>query len=777
MREKELRLALVCYGGVSLAVYMHGIVKEAWKLLRASRAFHDEAPDARASLHDSEIVYADLLEAMTAHVNVRVLIDIVAGASAGGMNGVFLAHAIAGGHDMEPLRELWLENADIERLLDPDAAPHSRFSKLYARPIVWLAGRDRAADVDSIEDAQVRDEVRVKLSRFIRSRWFEPPFSGPGFTRLIYDALCAMEAGERTPPLLPSGQPLDLKVTATDFYGSPERLAVNSPPEIVETEHRLVIAFRDDGNRSRREIASRASLAFAARATASFPGAFPPFQAQELDGVLDEVGDGWSDRDAFLAHIFPRRASAGIDLATASLIDGSVLNNAPFRPAIEALGNRPAHREVDRRFVYIDPKPGGHVIGMPGVDPSAPPGFFTTILRALSDIPREQPIRDSVEAINDMSRRVRRLRHIVAGMRDEVDSVIERAIGRRLLFFRLTPKRLNDWRSLAQTAAARDAGYAYAAYGHLKLSHVIEGLVDTLVALGGHDEPGTTEAVRRAVWAWARENGFDRLSQAGGRERVPPHIVAFLRRFDLPFRIRRLRFLIRRLTELAADPPKGQSRRALDQVKAALYELLAPFLDRRTPAFFGDRLGALAARAASEPAPALERLAELMSLTTLDAAADGGIVDLLSEQEIGAGARRALTLAYLGFPFYDIATLPLLQGQGLDEFDEVKVDRISPDDATTLAPSGAVLKGVQFNAFGAFFSRAWRENDYLWGRLHAADRLIDIVASTLPEGATLKPGAIATLKTRAFRAIIEAERAHLANVPELFAEIEARLGG
>jgi len=29
--------------------------------------------------------------------------------------------------------------------------------------------------------------------------------------------------------------------------------------------------------------------------------------------------------------------------------------------------------------------------------------------------------------------------------------------------------------------------------------------------------------------------------------------------------------------------------------------------------------------------------------------------------------RRALILTYLGFPFYDIATLPLLQGEGLDD--------------------------------------------------------------------------------------------------------------
>ena len=42
MREKELRLALVCYGGISLAVYMHGITKEIWRLARASQAFHDD---------------------------------------------------------------------------------------------------------------------------------------------------------------------------------------------------------------------------------------------------------------------------------------------------------------------------------------------------------------------------------------------------------------------------------------------------------------------------------------------------------------------------------------------------------------------------------------------------------------------------------------------------------------------------------------------------------------------------------------------------------------
>ena len=58
MREKELRLALVCYGGISLAVYMHGITKEIWRLVCASRAFHDgEAPKG-----GSQGVYHALLQ-------------------------------------------------------------------------------------------------------------------------------------------------------------------------------------------------------------------------------------------------------------------------------------------------------------------------------------------------------------------------------------------------------------------------------------------------------------------------------------------------------------------------------------------------------------------------------------------------------------------------------------------------------------------------------------------------------------------------------------------
>ena len=55
MREKELRIALVCFGGISLAIYMYGISKEILKLVRASSALHavaDRSRRAKASFFD-----------------------------------------------------------------------------------------------------------------------------------------------------------------------------------------------------------------------------------------------------------------------------------------------------------------------------------------------------------------------------------------------------------------------------------------------------------------------------------------------------------------------------------------------------------------------------------------------------------------------------------------------------------------------------------------------------------------------------------------------------
>src|SRR6266567_8134124 len=102
---RELRLALVCYGGVSLAVYMHGVTKELRKLVVASRAFEQHPDENRFGEDATERAYFEALRALAASgTPARVVVDVVSGTSAGGINGVFLAKALACDGDDTALR-------------------------------------------------------------------------------------------------------------------------------------------------------------------------------------------------------------------------------------------------------------------------------------------------------------------------------------------------------------------------------------------------------------------------------------------------------------------------------------------------------------------------------------------------------------------------------------------------------------------------------------------------------------------------------------------------
>jgi patatin-related protein len=777
MRQKELRIALVCYGGISLAVYMHGITKEIWRATRASRNFHAGDPPAGGS----QGVYRELLETIARHsqIKLRLLPDIIAGASAGGINGVFLAQALSSGQSLEPLTRLWLECADIDQLLDPDARPWSRFTKFWAQPLVWLLLRRPGGALDRSVGREARAEVRTKLSRLVRARWFAPPFSGTGFSALLYDALEAMAAAPPGPKLIPIGQPLDLFVTVTDFKGHLERLRLNSPAEVVETEHRLSIGFRylrghDDA------LADPAELVFAARATASFPGAFPPFNVAEMDRMLGKRERLWPGRDAFLRRVFPQQYADG-QAERAILIDGSVLANAPFAQAIDALKNRPAHREIDRRFVYIDPKPDV----VRGIDKAQQrdamgerlPGFFSTIFGAISDIPREQPIRDNLEGIEKRTARVRQMRAITDSLRSEVEDTVSKLFGYTLFLNSPTPRRLTIWRNKAQDRAAHMAGFAYAAYGQLKMASIIDDLVDTLRRAHPGPKALYAERLRDAMTAYLHSAGLDRLTDKGGG--ATDAVISFFRSHDLGFRIRRLRFLARRLGEDIAQAGRTPPE-AVVAMHDTLYTCLAQYLERETTDMLGKGFADIAARAVDNPALAIAELAARRDLRAADSIVDEQLASALAM--LPKDSRRSMLLAYLGFPFYDIATLPLLQGEGQNEYDPIKVDRISPDDAQSIRTGGAdaTLKGIEFNSFGAFFSRAYRENDYLWGRLHGAERLIDIIASASPAGTALPAAALADFKRRAFLAICdEVEPVLNANpdlVPGIRREIEAMAG-
>jgi hypothetical protein len=112
----------------------------------------------------------------------------------------------------------------------------------------------------------------------------------------------------------------------------------------------------------------------------------------------------------------------------------------------------------------------------------------------------------------------------------------------------------------------------------------------------------------------------------------------------------------------------------------------------------------------------------------------------------------------------------------MDEINEVLVDRISPADAHDIGDGKIVLKGTSLMNFGAFFNRAWREHDYLWGRLNAADRCIDVLMSAI--GAR-NPAAIDIdrLRKDLYRAILESEAPHLLADAGLIPGLRQQLAG
>src|SRR6187399_1343428 len=94
-RSRETRIGLVLYGGVSLAVYINGVSQEFYHAVQGNGVYR-----LIKELTDSEIV-----------------LDIVSGSSAGGVNGILLAYALCNGRDFTRCSDLWRNAADIRRLV------------------------------------------------------------------------------------------------------------------------------------------------------------------------------------------------------------------------------------------------------------------------------------------------------------------------------------------------------------------------------------------------------------------------------------------------------------------------------------------------------------------------------------------------------------------------------------------------------------------------------------------------------------------------------------
>lgn len=781
---RELRLALVCYGGVSLAIYMHGITKEIHKLVLASAALegHEQNPFAQS---DSAHHYWELLRARQAAtgVRVRVVVDILAGTSAGGINAIFLAAALARNRSQDPLRRMWLEKGDIRQLLGGPT---------------WLP-------------------MVARVPALLRFRWslthplsMKPPLRGDAMCQWIVEALRQMDAAPPKPlfdrdSLVPEQQRLQLFVPVTDFTGYDVRLPLDDPAWVADRTHRHVMRFTHDPTTQQLSSEWNDGLAFAARATSSFPGAFPPVSIGDYQrSVRDHRLSAAIERALFPGHVLAHR-----DPRDDYFVDGGVLDNKPFSAALEAIKSRPAGGEVDRRLLYIEPDPGAENEEEPD---GRRPGWLATVVGGYAGIPRKEPILDDLDGIARRNADVERVRDIVESTFGQVRQRVreisdagDRSDPNGMPVIGLD--RLSAMRRSLMDAVEKEAGLAYPTYLRLRLRMVIEDCAGLIAARLCYP-PGSTHRhfVRRVLRAWAAESGL-----LGEGPVATDPVRQFLEAFDLAYEERHLRFVIAALSWWYVPPRAGEpaadqddpnkrppQRRQLDRAKHRLYQRLGelhdvvddlagkPRIVELTDEVFGssaidaaldDRL--TAEEVVARQVPILDALAAEVRrpvekrLSDVRAAIDEDLVDLTGSWT--AWARQEVLVRHVAFRFWDLLAFPVESLSGVGERDEVEVIRISPHEAKAIVsdPRHKDLAGVKLGHFGAFFSRAGRENDYLWGRLDGADRLVGLLYTGPGERMATPPSEAAR---PVFDAILSDETPNLSHIGDVVTRIRAAIG-
>lgn len=793
MAKKELRLAVVIYGGASLAVYMHGVSKELLKVIRASKVLHEigaeraqhipyrDGPDHRE--FDTEAVYFEILKEINRQGHFRVVIDVVAGASAGAINGVMLAKALVDDGLLDSQTGGWLSDADVEHLGAEQTGP---LRKWYLYPFL------RALSFWLPRDIGSNAETRGKLARLVRSSWFQPPFSGERLCNHFFRALEAMAATRRSGScLLPPGQRLDVYASLTDLVGYPRTIRMHEEMVARERAHAAFCQLSHVATEAGRAVSDFAdendpALVWAARASSSYAGAFPPFHHKEMLRVLAARGRPWPREQSFLHHSL--KADDGtpafqhFDPADRFFVDGGIVNNKPFGAALEALNHRAADRQVERCLVYIEPDPNIEVAD----DPDRDLGYLSTIRAALSSIPRNQPILDDLTQVVAQDARVQINRRIIDANRGDIARMVAELYAvhaRQALTADLTTYLRQSMMDLAET----NMGLAYHVYIQRRVWRLVEALVASWRVLA----PDASRPLERdmedslAAW-WRREDGDEaaadvaaELDAARATSRRDNRQEAFLEHFDVTFRIRRLQFLIRRMNQHDDDRHMDEATRsAMDGFKEQAYGFMERCYRLRRSDGIDESL-VLALMSASERLPLstdealtlLRQLAGWLDLDALDRGLDAAFCDFLGKLGEG-GLRDGLLGDYVGFPVYDVLLLApgSLEG-GPDPLTPIRVERISPADAHGLEAAFGGLRCRNFMGFVGFFNREYREHDYLWGRLNSAERIVDLLVGAA-DGAVADPLA---LKRELFRTIIERERHRLYRCDDQFDAVERLL--
>ncbi len=325
-KTRQLRLALSMNGGVSLAVWIGGAVSEI-DCLRCGEGF-----------------WGDLLEGCG--FQREALVDVMTGASAGGLNAVLMAQSIRSATPFSKFLRLWQDHADIDRLVK---------GPLHATKY---------------------DERAV--------------LKGTYFQQSLRSAL------NEPAQMVPLTQNLAVFASATLVRPNPVEFKDVPGAPIAETRSDAYFHIARRGSSARGldsfepsdlVISNMDALALVGRATSSLPGLFEPVKFQQ------------STFGGRLVGAFSRLRSE------VEVMDGGVIDNVPISRAIRAIANSPAEGRVRRVLLYLHPDPGGRRGPSAGKDPTTAVQVVQSFFGK-----RKETIREDIELLRSHNDAVERRR-------------------------------------------------------------------------------------------------------------------------------------------------------------------------------------------------------------------------------------------------------------------------------------------------------------------------------------------------------------------------------
>lgn len=551
---KEVRFAVVMYGGVSLAIYINGIAQELLRLVRSTSSSHDDGngdrdPVPAEELKGTERVYRrlscllsdpQLLKTFRAAldnnpapakpdvvdqrlteniVNTRFVIDVLSGTSAGGINAIYLAKALANDQNLDELKTLWVTEGDIALLIN---------------------------DKQSVTGLELSNQT--------------PPQSLLNSRRMYFKLLKAFQGMETTKKsakgyISPHVDELDLFITTTDIEGLiyPLRL---SDTVVYERRHRNVFHFKyatpEATGNERNDFLGKNDpfLAFAARCTSSFPFAFEPMRLCDINEVLDCFPEfdnkdarkiALDDWKAFFKDNKDQFTGKEIEFHQRSYGDGGYLDNKPFSYATETLLRRDAPVVVDRKLIYIEPSPEH-----PEDEPPRKQKYqaLENVKAALLDLPTYETIREDLQRVMDRNELIKRVNRITTAIERDLDN--QNKWSRPVL-------ESGEWASLDLAGLVSKFGVYYLPYRRLRISSTTDDLAKLVARLLDlNPQSAQFTAVRHLIHAWRAEMypDYHPADETKEEHAATPTASQFLIDFDFQYWLRRLNFIRGKIDQL-----------------------------------------------------------------------------------------------------------------------------------------------------------------------------------------------------------------------------------